>query len=86
MKTKVYEKGIVKVVWVDIENSDKIYSKMFNDEASAKEFAQSKQSHLIFKLEDQSNMEEFSWKILPFGKYKMYKFLLKNYSQFSNLL
>lgn len=71
-----YEKGKVKVVWVE-DNPDKIYSKMFDNEEEADKFGSGKNDYVIFSLEKQSHMEEFEWKILPYGRYKLYQRLIK---------
>jgi len=72
------EKGTIKVAWLE-KDSDTLYSKMFDDVESAKKFAKDKKDYLIMKLVTQKEMEEFSWKVLPFGKYKLYGLLFKIY-------
>ena len=74
-----YERGTIKVVWID--DSEFIYSKMFNDEVNAEEFAKDKKDYLIFKLVKQKNMEDFTWKLLNYGRYKVYKFLFNQYKK-----
>lgn len=76
MASTVYEKGKIKVVWIE-DNPLKIYSKMFDKEKDAKDFGQKKKDYLIFALERQENMQEFSWKLLPYGKYRIYLNLVK---------
>lgn len=66
-----YEKGKVKVVWVK-DDPMRIYSKMFENKKSAVDFGEKKEDYIIFSLIDQKNMEEFSWKLLPYGRYKLY--------------
>ena len=81
-----YEKGTIKVVWVE-DNIHQIHSKMFENELKAVEFAKSKKDYIIFSLLKQSNMEVFSWKILPRGNYRIYILLIKLYQKFKgNLL
>lgn len=76
-----YEKGTIKVVWV--ENSiQEIHSRMFEDEKAAADFAKGKQDYIIFSLIKQQKMETFSWKILPYGNYRIYLMLLRNYYRF----
>ena len=75
---KAYEKGQIKVVWID-DDPEKIYSKMFDTEEKAQKFAGQKKDFVIFSLETQTNMDEFSWKILPYGKYRVYLNLVKGY-------
>jgi hypothetical protein len=75
--TQIYEKGTIKIVW--IEDSELIYSKMFESEEDAEKFAHDKKDYLIFKLVTQKNMEDFSWVILPYGRYKIYKLLFDQY-------
>lgn len=74
-----YEKGTIKVVWID--RTELIYSKMFDDEEVAEKFAKAKKDFLIFKLVKQKNMEEFTWKLLKYGRYNVYKFLFDQYKK-----
>lgn len=78
MTTRLYEKGTIKVVWLEDE-ADKIYSKMFDRVNEADEFTKDKRDYLIFSLIKHKNMEEFSWELLPFGKHKLYKILFRVY-------
>lgn len=71
-----YEKGTIKVVWVE-RDPEKIYSKMFNEEHEAEQFGETKDDYVIFALESQKGMEEFSWKLLPYGRHKLYTRLIK---------
>lgn len=67
-----FEKGKIKVVWIE-SDPGKIYSKMFDVKKEAQEFAKAKgENYLIFALIKQSRMEEFSWRLLPYGRYKFY--------------
>ncbi len=79
--TKIYEKGTIKVVWID-KNPAKIYSKMFYNEQAAKDFAKKKKNYLILALISQVNMEKFSWEILPYGRYKVYKTFINRYNKY----
>lgn len=81
MSTPAYEKGTIKIVWVE-DNIHEIHSKMFDDEKEAVEFAKSKNEYIIFSLIKQNNMEDFSWRILPYGNYKIYLILLRNYHRY----
>ena len=86
MATPAYEKGTIKVVWVE-DNIHEIHSKMFDDEKEAAEFAKNKEEYIIFSLLKQKNMEDFSWRILPYGNHKIYLILLRNYHRYKgNLL
>lgn len=81
-----YEKGTIKVVWVE-NNIHEIHSKMFEDEKEAADFAKNKNEYIIFSLIKQNNMETFSWKILPYGNFKVYIMLMRLYHRFKgNLL
>ncbi len=81
-----YEKGTIKVVWIE-DNIFEIHSRMFEDEKEAAQFAKAKKDYIIFSLIKQKNMETFSWKILPYGNHKMYLMLLRLYFLFrDNLL
>lgn len=75
-KVTSYESGKIKVVWL-ADDPNKIYSKMFETIESAEKFAKGKKYYLIFALETQHNMEEFSWKLLPYGRHKIYFWLVK---------
>jgi phage major head subunit gpT-like protein len=76
----VFEKGKIKVVWIE-KDANKIYSKMFNELDKALKFTENKDDFLVFSLLKQKNLEDFSWKLLPYGKHKIYKFLFKSYKQ-----
>lgn len=80
MNARIYEKGTIKVVWIE-SNVSKIYSKMFNNEKSAEGFAHNKEDYIIFSLINQKNMKEFSWKLLPYGKYLLYKSMVGFYKK-----
>nr|AKQ04346.1 hypothetical protein [uncultured Microgenomates bacterium Rifle_16ft_4_minimus_5036] len=77
---KVFEKGLVKVVWIS-RNSKRIYSKMFNTIKEAEDFAKEKKDYIIFKLLKQKDLKEFSWEILPYGQHKLYSLLINNYQK-----
>ena len=55
---------------------------MFESEAEAENYAQPKKDYLIFKLIKQKDMNEFSWEILPYGRYSIYKKLAMKYKKF----
>lgn len=83
---KVFEKGTIKIVWID-KNIKQIHSKMFDKLDEAIKFSKDKKDFLIFKLLKQQNLEDFSWEILPYGQYKLYEMLMKNYKRYKgNLL
>lgn len=83
---KVFGKGTIKVVWID-KNVKQIYSKMFEGLDEAIKFSKDKKDFLVFKLLKQKNLEDFSWEILPYGQYKLYDMLMKNYKRYrGNLL
>jgi hypothetical protein len=71
-----YEKGKVKVVWIE-DDPEKIYSRMFDEKKEALKFTQNIEHFIMFSLETQENMEEFEWKLLPYGHYRMYLSLVK---------
>ncbi len=85
MSTIQYEKGTIKVVWI-LNNPHRIYSKMFDNEPDAEEFAKAKKDYIIFALVKQERMEEFEWEILPYGKYKLYMKLLRFYQKYKKNL
>ena len=78
MATRSYESGTIKVVWLE-KDADKIYSKMFDTPAEAEKFGKTKKNYVIFSLIDQQNMEEFSWKLLPYGNHQLYIKLIGGY-------
>ncbi len=83
---QVFEKGTIKVVWIG-KNIKQIHSKMFDDLEDSIKFSEDKKDFLIFKLLKQKNLEDFSWEILPYGQYKLYDMLMKNYKRYKgNLL
>lgn len=78
MKPRLYEKGTIKMVWID-EDPGKIYSKMFSDEKKAYQFSRGLKDYLIFSLIEHKDMEEFSWELLPYGRHKIYNTLFRLY-------
>lgn len=75
--TRVYKKGTIKVVW--ITDGKEIFSKMFDNERSAVNFSKDLKDFLIFELLERKQMEEFTWKLLPYGRHDLYLKLLKLY-------
>jgi len=80
MKEKIFEKGTIKVVWVE-DDPKLIYSKMFESVKDVEKFAKGKLDYIVFKLIRQKNLEEFEWEIIPLGRYQLYETLLKNYNK-----
>ena len=80
MEEKIFEKGTIKVVWVE-DAPKRIYSKMFESVKDVEKFAKEKQDYIVFKLIRQKNLEEFEWEIMPLGRYQLYETLLKNYNK-----
>ena len=74
----IIERGVVKVVWAS-KNGKKIYSKMFNSSKDAVKFGESKKHFLVFQLVKRKKMEEFEWKLLPYGHSKLYFNLFNKY-------
>lgn len=85
MAPKIYEKGTIKVVFIK-DDSGRIFSKMFNDVEKAKQFAKTKKDYIIFALVKQKNMADFEWKILPFGKHRLYQLAIRLYRKYGNNL
>lgn len=79
----LYEKGVIKVVWIE-DNPDRIYSKMFIDVEKAKHFSRSKKDYIIFALVKQKNMQDFEWKILPYGKHRLYQLAIRLYRKYGS--
>jgi len=85
MVQTVYEKGIIKVVWLGSDQL-RIYSRMFDDLEEAKQFAKSKKDCLVFSLLKQKKMKDFDWKLLPLGEYRLYKLAIRLYQKYGNKL
>ncbi len=81
MSQPTYEKGTIKVVWIE-DKPEEIYSRMFEDEAEAAEFAKGKKDSLIFALITQKDMTDFSWRILPYAKHDIYMKLFRSYKKY----
>lgn len=80
----IYEKGTIKVVW--ITDGKLIFAHMFEEEAEAVKFAEGKEDYLIFRLVKEEQMREFTWELLPYGRYHLYQELLKRRNQVLGLL
>ena len=78
-----YGKGTIKVVWLERDPLH-IYSKMFESIDEADEFGRTKGDYVIFSLVKQAKMEEFAWKLLPYGNYKMYLSVVNGYRKTKN--
>jgi hypothetical protein len=85
MAIKGYEQGKVKVVWIETD-PERIYSKMFENEKAADAFGKKKKNYVIFELVWQANMEEFEWKLKPFGQHKFYRWLLTSFMRHEGLI
>ena len=70
------ENGTIKVVWIS-RNGKRIFSKMFKTISEAKKFGKKKKDFLIFKLINHKKMQEFEWKLLPYGNGEAYLTLIK---------
>lgn len=79
MGTPVYEKGKVKIVWIE-DDVLRIYSHMFDDLNRARAFAAQKHTYVIFELIRQHEMRDFAWKLLPYGKFRLYTWLFRVYA------
>ena len=77
----IIERGTIKVVWIG-KNSKRIYSMMFDEIKSAEKWGKSKKDYLIFKLIKHNKMRSFEWEILPYGNYRQYLSLVKNYNKY----
>lgn len=78
--TPEYEEGTIKVVWIQHDPLH-IYSKMFDDIAEADKFGRTKGDYVIFSLVKQAKMEEFAWKLLPYGNYRLYTSVVGGYKK-----
>lgn len=68
---KPYERGTIKVVWLD-KDPERIYSKMFDSVEEATVFTKDLKDFIVFSLVSQEGMETFEWKLLPFGQHSLY--------------
>lgn len=75
------ERGTVKVVWLS-DQINKVHSKMFDDLRSAQEFAKAKEDFLMFKLLTHKDYKDYSWEILPYGRYSLYKKAMELYKKY----
>ncbi|MBI2579093.1 MAG: hypothetical protein HYW26_05255 [Candidatus Aenigmarchaeota archaeon] len=72
------EKGTIKVVWVT-RNTRRIHSRMFEKVEEAEKFGKSKKDYLIFRLLWHKKFQTFSWEIMPYGNYRLYRAALGFY-------
>lgn len=79
MSKQIFEKGTVKVVWIEGDNDKVFFSKMFDNLSEAQTFAKTKEDCIVFKLLSQKDLREFSWEIIPSGKSKLLKKAIKIY-------
>jgi len=77
----VIEKGTIKVVWIT-KNARRIYSRMFEGINEAKDFGESKNNYLIFRLLWHKKFQQFAWELLPYGNHKLYESALKLYQKY----
>ncbi|MEK6809264.1 MAG: hypothetical protein AABY40_01190 [Nanoarchaeota archaeon] len=56
---------------------------MFDKIEPAKKFGESKKDYLIFRLVWHKKFREFSWRLMPYGNYKIYENALKFYQKYN---
>ena len=69
----MYEKGTLKVTWINPQDYRILESKMFNKNAlkQALEFAENKPDFMIFELTSVQG-DEYQWKLLHYGEAKRF--------------
>lgn len=71
-ETSPYEKGTLKLTWVDKNDKNILHSQMFDNVEEALKNTYEKRNWLIFKL-IQSAGDGYQWELLPYGQSKSYK-------------
>lgn len=76
------EQGTIKIAWLE-DNPEHMGSKMFDSVEDAEAFViqTNKKDYLIFQLIEQKDMEEFSWELLPYGRFSLFKKLFGIYKK-----
>tara|TARA_R110000824_G_scaffold124256_2_gene282554 strand:+ start:1319 stop:1651 length:333 start_codon:yes stop_codon:yes gene_type:complete len=73
MENLPYKQGIIKLTWIDPTDSTFLKSKMFTNLQDAKLFMPESKgnNHLFFQLSKREG-DNYTWKLLPYGKHKQY--------------
>ena len=68
-----YKRGTIKLTWIDPQDYTFLQSKMFTNLQDAKLFVpQSKGKNYLFFQLNESDGDNYKWKLLPYGKHKEY--------------
>jgi hypothetical protein len=80
---KAYKSGTIKVVWLGDE-TNVIHSQMFESEKEANDFGKKHGDFIIFRLQRQLDMKHFTWQVLPYGQYLLYRKVVDFYKRHHN--
>lgn len=69
----MYKIGTVKVAWTKNNDINHMESVMFDSLSDALSFVKGKSGYMIMEL-DKQDKDYYKWKVLPYGKYKSYKY------------
>lgn len=72
----MYKNGTIKLTWINPKDYSILESTMYNTLEEAVANSKDKNNFLIFELIS-SEGEKYSWKLLPYGKYKAFLMELK---------
>lgn len=67
----MYKEGTIKLTWINPQDFTILNSSMFNDIDSALNNTSDKKDWMIFQLDKVDN-DNYTWKLLPYGKYKSF--------------
>ena len=78
MSNLSHKQGTIKLTWINSDDETYLNSKMFLNLQDAKLFADKMEgkSHLFFQL-GKADGENYTWKLLPYGKHKQYLYGIK---------
>jgi len=70
-----YANGTIKLTWVDKESNEVLHSQMFPNIEEALKNTSDKKDWMVFQLKkyNKDNNDEYTWVLLPHGKFKTYK-------------
>ena len=67
----MYEKGTVKLTWIDPNDYSILDSGMYNSVEEALADSKGKKNFMVFQLKERKG-DTYSWQLLPYGKYNEY--------------
>ena len=70
-----YANGSIKLSWVDKDNNEVLHSQIFPNIEEALKNTSDKKDWMVFQLKkyNKDNNDEYTWILLPHGKFKTYK-------------